>query len=223
MPDRRNNYCAVLGGGGHAAVLIESLRASGTDIALAILDRDPVSWGKEVLGVPVLGGDDLLPSLCDRGADCFIVGLGTTGTGHLRRQLFDYGRSVGLEPLSVFHPSAVISPSAVLGRGCQVLAGAIVHTRAVLGNNVLINSGAIVEHDCTIGDDVHVATGAKLAGGITVGERSMIGLGAAVRQGLRIGKNAIVGAGAVVVSDVPDDVVVAGVPSRILRKTTKQP
>jgi UDP-perosamine 4-acetyltransferase len=222
MTDRHPEYCAVLGGGGHAAVLIEALRARGTDIAKAVLDSDPSSWGKEVLGVPVVGGDDLLSTLRDRGADSFIVGLGTTGTGDLRRRLFDYGRSCGLEPLSVFHPSAVISPSATLGQGCQVLAGAIVNTRAVLGNNVLVNSGAIVEHDCRVGDDVHIATGAQLAGGVTVGNSTLIGAGATVRQCIRIGKDVVVGAGAVVVQDVPDRATVAGVPARALTAAAKR-
>lgn len=38
-----------------------------------------------------------------------------------------------------------------------------------------------------------------------------------VRQDIRIGENAIVGAGAVVVKDVPDGVVVVGVPARVLK------
>ena len=79
----------------------------------------------------------------DQGADCFLVGLGTTGTGERRRRVFDYGLSCRLEPLSVVHPAAVVSPSAQLGPGCQVLAGAVVHTRAILGSNVLVNCGAI--------------------------------------------------------------------------------
>jgi sugar O-acyltransferase (sialic acid O-acetyltransferase NeuD family) len=219
MPDRGKQYCVVLGGGGHAAVLIESLRRCGNDIARAILDAKPSAWGREVLGVPILGSDEMLRDLRDRGADCFLVGVGTIGTGRVRRRLFDYGLSCGLDPLPVVHSAAILSPSATLGRGCQVLAGAIVHTRAILGNNVIVNCGSIVEHDCTLGNDVHVATGAKLAGGVIVGDGSMIGLGAAIRQEVRIGQNAIVGAGAVVVKDVPDNSVVVGVPARPIRSS----
>jgi len=35
---------------------------------------------------------------------------------------------------------------------------------------------------------------------------------------LHIGKNAVVAAGAVVIEDVPDDMVVAGCPARIIKK-----
>jgi sugar O-acyltransferase (sialic acid O-acetyltransferase NeuD family) len=222
MSNPSGKYCVILGGGGHAAVLVEALRAAGAAAALAILDADCSRWGQDVLGVPVRGGDDLLPTLHGQGADCFVVGLGATGVGHARRRMFEYGVSCGLEPLTVVHPAAVISPSARMGRGCQVLAGSVVQARAVLGDNVIVNTGAIVEHDCVLGDDVHLATGARLAGGVSVGRGSLVGLGAAVLQGLHVGEDAIVGGGAVVVRDVPDGVVVAGVPARPLRGNARE-
>jgi sugar O-acyltransferase (sialic acid O-acetyltransferase NeuD family) len=210
----RFRYCVLLGGGGHAAVLIESLRASDQDIVRAVLEHDKAQWGKELLGIPILGDDALLPGLIEKGADCFAVGVGTVGNVTARRGLYEYGLSLGLEPLTVTHPTSYVSPSAKLGRGCQLLPGSIVHTRAALGENVIINSGAIVEHDCILGDHVHMATGAKIAGGVEVGSGTLIGIGASVRQGVRIGRDAIVGAGAAVVKDVPDNLVVAGVPAR---------
>ena len=81
LPSGRKNYCVVLGGGGHAAVLIEALCAAGSNIARAILDNDESQWGRDIFGVPVLGGDNLLADLAGQGADCFIVGLGAVGTG----------------------------------------------------------------------------------------------------------------------------------------------
>lgn len=217
MPEN-SRFCVVFGGGGNAAVLIESLQASGCDIVKAILDLDSKLWGQTVLGVPVLGGDERLPELLRQGADCFIVGLGTVRAGTARQRLFELGVAAGLEPLGVSHPSAVISPNAQLGRGCQLLPQCVVNARAVLGDNVLINTGAIVEHDCSIGNHVHVATSAKLAGGVFVGDGALIGLNACVRQGVRIGRCAVVGAGAAVVKDVPDHAVVVGVPAVPLRR-----
>ncbi|MGW8256670.1 MAG: acetyltransferase [Thermoguttaceae bacterium] len=213
--DRRFQYCVVLGAGGHASVLIESLCASGLDIVRAVLDSDQKNWGKKLLGIPILGDDDLLPSLIDKGADCFVVGVGMIKDTRLRRRLFEYGLSLNLEPLTVIHPSACVSPSARLGRGCQLLPKCIVHTRAVLGDNVIVNSGATVEHDCILGNHVHVATGAQLAGGVEIGDATLIGIGASVSQGLRIGRESLIGAGAAVVRDMADNVVAMGVPAKI--------
>ena len=50
-----------------------------------------------------------------------------------------------------------------------------------------------------------------------VDEGAHIGIGATVIQGLRIGAGAVVGAGSVVVRDVPENKVVAGIPAQVLR------
>ena len=47
---------------------------------------------------------------------------------------------------------------------------------------------------------------------------SWIGPKASVRDGLTVGRNSLVGMGAVVIRDVPDNVVVAGIPAKVLRK-----
>ncbi len=207
------DVCIIFGGGGHAKVLIESLLASDSSLSLVILDRDSARWGQQVLEVPILGNDSILPRLMADGARFFVVGVGGVGDNAPRKQLFDKGISSGLEPFTVKHPASVCSRWARLGPGCQLLPGSIVNAEAELGRNVLVNSGAIVEHDCKIGDHVHIASGAVLASTVTVGAGAHIGCGAAVRQLVFIGEGAIVGAGAVVVKDVPPNAKVVGVPA----------
>ena len=208
----------ILGGGGHAKVVIDSMRAAGALEEAAILDPDPVLWGHEVLGVPVLGGDELLPQLVKEGAAGFIVGLGAVGNNRPRQRLFELGLAMGLNPLTVRHPSAICSPSAQIGGGSVVLPSAVINPDATLGVNVIVNTGAIVEHDCVVGDHVHLATGSRLCSTVRLGDGSHIGAGATVRQVLTIGEGAVVGAGAVVVRDVPPWTTVVGVPARELRR-----
>jgi acetyltransferase-like isoleucine patch superfamily enzyme len=57
-----------------------------------------------------------------------------------------------------------------------------------------------------------------LGGGVQVGNGSFVGMGATVRQSIRIGHDSVIGAGAVVVNDVPDAVVVLGVPARVVKR-----
>jgi sugar O-acyltransferase (sialic acid O-acetyltransferase NeuD family) len=205
--------CIVLGGGGHARVLIDLMREAGLGEPDGILDVDASRWGGELDGIPILGGDDLLPQLPERGVSAFVVGLGSTRDTRPRRRLFCLAMEHGLAPLTLRHPAAVCSTIVDLGRGCQLLAGSIVNAGASLGANVIVNSGAIVEHDCVLGDHVHVATGASLAGNVVVGAGAHIGIGAVLRQRISIGEEAVIGAGAVVVRDVPAATVVAGVPA----------
>lgn len=216
-PNATGRSCVVLGAGGHACVVIDAIRASGAATVAAVLDADRGRWGSEVLDAPVLGGDDLVGSMVARGVSWFTVGVGSTGDSRVRERLYELGRRAGLMPLLVRHPSALCSPWAVLGDGCQLLAGAIVNAGARIGVNVIVNTGAIVEHDCVIADHVHIATGARLASGVTVGRGAHVGAGAAVRQGIAIGERAIVGVAAGVVCDVPPGAVVGGVPAKALR------
>jgi UDP-perosamine 4-acetyltransferase len=206
-----------LGAGGHAKVLIEALGELDTCEIVGLLDANPGLHGRMVLGMPVLGGDEMMPQLAQRGVTHFLLGLGSTGDSTMRRRLFQRAIECGLEPVGVIHPGAWVSVSAKIGRGTCILACAVVNADARLGENIILNTGSIVEHDCVIGAHTHVATGAALAGGVSVGEGSLIGIGASVRQNIRIGRNVVVGAGAVVVKDVPDEVVVAGVPARVIR------
>lgn len=201
--------------------MIEILRLlEGTEV-VGLLDRNEALWGSEVLGVEVLGGDDRLPDLYEKGVRGLFVGVGATGEAGPRRRLYEMARSHGFDLVTAVHPAAIVSPSARIGRGGTVMAGAIINAEARLGEDVIVNSGAIVEHDCVIGDHVHIAPGAKLASGVHVGDGSHIGLGAAILQGRRIGRNTVVGAGAVVIGDVADDLVVAGVPARVLRARSR--
>ena len=212
----------VLGAGGHAAVLVDTIQASGIARLHGILDPDSSRRGQDLLGVPVLGDDDLLPELAAQKVTHFVVGVGSTGNNRPRERLYQLGCSCDLKPLTVIHPGAFCSKRASVGAGAQLFPGSIVNTRATLGRNVIINSGAIVEHDCIIGDHVHVASGAVLASTVRVGKFAHIGAGATVRQLISIGEGAVVGAGAVVVHDVTDNAVVGGVPARVMERKNKK-
>ena len=203
----------ILGGGGHARVVLDSLLLAGIAVPRAILDANRSLWGTEIMGVPVRGADDLLPVLLEEGITAFIVGLGGAGDNGPRRRLFEHAVSLGLTAVTVVHPSAIASAWCRVGPGCVLCPLAVVNAQASLGRNVIVNSGAIVEHDCEVGDHVHVATGARLAGGVSVGPGAHIGAGAVVREGAAIGEDAIVGAGAVVTRDVRPGVTVGGVPA----------
>jgi sugar O-acyltransferase (sialic acid O-acetyltransferase NeuD family) len=211
-----------LGAGGHSKVVIETLREMGGYEIIGLLDKDLTRHGTSVLGVSVLGGDALLPEMIQQGVRCFFLGIGSVGDPSVRRRLFLRAVKDGLRPINVLHPRAVISPSAQIQDGICVFAVAVIHAEAHLGQNVIVNTAAIIEHDCVIGSHVHLASGARLGGGVIVGDNSHVGMGASVRQNIRIGKNVIVGAGSVVVKDVPDSSVVAGVPARIMGQRTPE-
>ena len=218
MKNLREFDIFLLGGGGHARVLLDILSLIHPAWRVAILDRDTLRHGTQIMGAQILGGDDLLEEISAiiPGAR-FSIGLGTVGDCGPRKQLFDVGVALGLSPESLIHPTAIISKFAKIKEGAQLLPGCIVNSGASIGRNVIINSGAVVEHDCVIKDHAHIASGATLSGTVTIGESAHVGAGATVRQCLHIGNGAVVGVGSVVVKDVPDGDVVIGVPAKPLR------
>jgi sugar O-acyltransferase (sialic acid O-acetyltransferase NeuD family) len=199
--------------------LIDSLLSSGgVPEHYGVLDQDRSLWGKEILGVRILGGDELLPQLASQGATHFVVGLGGISVNRPRRRLFELGLIHGLTPLTVCHSSAIRSQWAKVGDGSVIFPGAVVNAGATIGVNVIVNTGVIVEHDCMVGDHAHIATGSRLCSTVRIGTSAHIGAGATVRQLITIGEGAIVGAGAVVVKDVEPWAVVVGVPARVMER-----
>jgi UDP-perosamine 4-acetyltransferase len=202
-----------IGAGGHAKVVIDILRLMGGYEIVGLLDADKALWGTEVLGVRVLGDDSLLPQLHKQGVNDAFVGVGTVGDTQPRIRLYETARRHGFQIVRAVHPRAVVAPSAEIGHGPTIMAGAVINPDARIGDNVIINTRAVVEHDCIIGDHVHIATGAVLSGTVIVGQGAHVGAGASVRQGITIGERAVIGAGAVVVRNVPAGATVVGVPA----------
>ena len=58
--------------------------------------------------------------------------------------------------------------------------------------------------------------------GITIGDNVWIGGNACIMPGVTIGDNVVIGAGSVVTKDIPDNVIAAGNPCRIIRAITEE-
>jgi acetyltransferase-like isoleucine patch superfamily enzyme len=127
--------------------------------------------------------------------------------------------------------SAVIREGNVIGDDCSVGTHVGLEPRNRIGNRVRIHTSAAME-GATLEDDVFVGPGALLLDdphapcprcpdcvwGVTVKRAAVIGAGAMVVPGKTVGRRAVVAGGSVASKDVPDEVVVAGNPARILKR-----
>lgn len=122
-------------------------------------------------------------------------------------------------------PGAIIRDRVEIGDRAVIMMGAVINIGAVIGSDTMIDMGAVLGGRATVGSRCHVGAGAVLAGvvepasatPVIVEDDVLIGANAVVIEGVHIGKNAVVAAGSVVISDVPDNAVVAGVPARVIK------
>jgi acetyltransferase-like isoleucine patch superfamily enzyme len=121
------------------------------------------------------------------------------------------------------HPAASLAASTVVGAGSVVLAGVVATAAVRIGAHVAVMPGCVFTHDDVVEDYATFGAGVRLAGGVEVGEGAYVGSGALVRERLRVGAWSLVGMGSVVLADVPDAEVWAGVPARRLREAPCHP
>ena len=122
-------------------------------------------------------------------------------------------------------PGAVIREQVTIGKNAVIMMGAILNIGAVVGEGTMIDMGVVMGGRATVGAHCHIGAGTVLAGVIEpasatpviVEDNAFIGANAVVIEGVHVGKNAVVAAGSVVINDVPDNAVVAGVPAKVIK------
>ena len=82
------------------------------------------------------------------------------GDNHLRIEWLDKLRRAGFTVPTLLHPSAIISPSVIVGSGAAVLHRAVIATGASIGEGCLVNIGAILDHDVRLEKGAHIGLGA---------------------------------------------------------------
>lgn len=194
--------CVVIGGGRHAACIVDALR--WLDLPVVGSVDDVKEEGHVVLGdVRVLGGMGLLPKLYAEGVRVAVMGVGGVDNAP-RRELYERVSAMGFGFPALIHPAAPVAGSVLIGAASVVLAAASVGPLCRIGENVIVNQGCIICHHTQVEDDAHVAPGAVLAGGCRVGRGATVGMGATVYMDVEIGEGAVVCNGANVLLDVPD-------------------
>jgi UDP-perosamine 4-acetyltransferase len=202
----------VIGAGGHAKVVIDTLQADSIEI-IGATDSNLDKIGKLVLGIPVVGTDK---HILEYNPEKILLanGVGSIFLPTIRTGIFNYFKKLGYSFINVVHPSAIVASEVILGEGAQIMAGVIIQPGCHIGSNSIINTGTSIDHECSIGSHVHLAPRVTLSGGVQIGDGVHVGTGAVIIQGIHIGENSVVGAGAVVLKDVAKNTKVIGVPAR---------
>ena len=209
MPDR----IIILGGGGHAKVIVSLLKKLGARFEIAgYTDKEDRG---SILGTPYLGDDAIIESLYrQKEVRSAVLGVGQIKETAARQRIVSSLAGIGLQFPPIISPAAVINEDVLIGEGTVIMDGVVVNAGSRIGDFSILNTSASVDHDCAIGDYVHIAPGAVVCGGVTIGDFTTIGAGATIIQYKSVASHSLVGAGSVVLSDCQESGTYAGHPAR---------
>lgn len=202
----------ILGAGGHGKVVLEIAKLSKQWDDIAFLD-DRTDL-KEILGTPIFGKFEDYLSFRENYKYAFVA----LGNNHLRIKWINLLSKVGFIIPTLIHPFTYISPTSVLNEGTVVMAGSVINASTKIGKGCIINTSSSIDHDCKIQDGVHISPGVHIAGSVSVNKYTWVGIGSTIINNITIGRNVVVGAGSVVNKNIPDNVLVAGVPAVIKKQ-----
>lgn len=202
----------LVGGGGHARVVLSVLERLGTRILGYTAIEESADFPCTYLGTDKALFQDDLPS-----DQALVMGLGLPAPNPNRLALLQRFIAAGFRFPAVVAPGSIVSADVGLCQATTVLDGAIVAIGSHLGVGCIINHNVSVDHECVIGDNTHIAPGATICGGVRIESNSFVGAGATIVPGVRIAGNCVVAAGATVTANTEADSMYAGCPARRIR------
>ncbi|MFA9189943.1 acetyltransferase [Flavobacterium sp. FZUC8N2.13] len=145
----------------------------------------------------------------------FTLGIGNP---KLRFKLFEKFEALGGYFESTISKQAEIGSFGVeIDPGCNILSGVRISNDVTIGIGTMIYYNSIIAHDVQIGNFCELSPGVTLLGRCKLGDFVQVGAGSIIFPDVEIGSNSIIAAGAVVRENIPENVMVAGVPAVIKR------
>jgi sugar O-acyltransferase (sialic acid O-acetyltransferase NeuD family) len=203
----------VIGAGNlETAKLVRAInqRAASWNL-VGYVDDDRALWGRELDGVPVVGGVE--SALEDARAGAFL----TVSIGATRARQKVVARLGGSPErfATLVHPGVDLW-GVVAEPGCLVLEGAVLSPGVRLAPHCLLSLRTVVAHDSSVGAFSNLTPGAVVNGRCRLEEGVYVGSGAVILPDVLVGAWATVGAGAVVTRRVAPHTTVFGAPARVL-------
>ena len=201
----------IIGAGGHGRVVADCAQQLNAYQKIVFLD-DSFKKSKRSGEWQIVGLVEDFPQYLENSD--FIVAF---GNNNLRAEANKKLEEAKANIISLFHPSASISPNAFIGKGVVICANAAINVGTQIADGCIINTGATVDHDCNLQSYVHVSPGVNIAGGVTVGALSWLGIGSTVIECLTLAENTQIGAGALVIQSTQANSLYLGVPAKRVR------
>ncbi|MBQ0732906.1 NeuD/PglB/VioB family sugar acetyltransferase [Aquimarina celericrescens] len=208
----------IVGAGTYGETLLTYLTEAGHKV-LGFVDDIPKLKGQKINGVSILGNyKDLFKDEYKRKIDHVICSI---GNNKIRNAYLSELSVAGYNTPNFIHDSVLLTKDTILGKGVYILPGSVLMPHVVIHDFCIISTGCKVAHHTILHQGVFISSGANVGAGIKVFENTLVGIGSTLMTGVKtIGKNSIIGAGAAVITDVPENAVVVGVPAKVIKYST---
>lgn len=124
--------------------------------------------------------------------------------------------------ISLIHPKSYVSESAIIEEGVIILPMSTINTNVILKMGVLININCCVDHNSIMNQFSSLAPNTAIGGNVEIGKRTAILIGAACISGVKLGNDVVIGAGSYVFSNMKDNSLSIGYPSKRIRYRTAE-
>jgi len=202
----RKRKIAIIGGGGHARVIIDALY--GMQQNPLFINNDIIGYFDDKVNSKYRKIDRIGAIEDIKNVDNDIFYICGIGDLEIRKKIINTLDKV--KWINVIHSSAIISKTVTLGQGIFINANAVINSQSIIKDHVIINTNSTIEHDVLIGENCHIAPGVTICGHVTINENSFIGSGTTIinknKEGfIIIGKNNFINAGSLILHSTKDN------------------
>lgn len=203
----------IVGAGNVGGYIAYHAEEMGEYKLCGFLDDDETKLGNEIYHLPVIGNVGYLLNTTKEVA--VVIAIANSVVKKFIVNKLSQNKLIRFP--AFIHPSVWIGKNVKVGDGAIIYPGVTINYEAFIGNFVTINMNSTIGHNCNLMDYSTLSPGVDCGGFTQLGEQSFLGIGSSTLQSVKIGQNTIIGGGAMVIDDIPDNVIAAGVPAKVIK------
>lgn len=204
----------ILGAKGFAKEVLEILHQNGDTEHLCFYDDVNNDVPDKLFNLfPILRSPEQAKEHFIKYDNSFAIGIGGP---HLRKMLHEKFTTIGGKPKTIISSNAEVgSFDNRIGDGVIICSFVVITNSITIMTGAMVNLSATIGHDSIIGEFVEICPNVSISGNCKIGNNVFLGTGCVILPGVTIGNNSVIAAGSVVRSDIPENVMAAGIPAVI--------
>ena len=204
----------IIGTGGHARVIIDTLEKNNQDIhGLLDLNFKNLPSKEKIFDYNILGNLNIVKQFSKNDFNFYLA----IGDSKKRKDIYIELKKYNFNYPQLIHPSSIVSSRANIKKGSFINAGSIINAGVLINDFCIINTGSTIDHEVKIGSFSQICPGVNIGGRVVIGKNCFIGIGSKLIDNILIKSNVTIGAGSVVTKSILKKGTYAGIPAIDIR------